>query len=291
MTPIRQLTVIGMGLIGSSLAQALRAAGAVERVVAVGRDEATPQRAVALGVADEGSTDPAAAVAGADMVVIGVPLGAVRGVLAAIAEALPPEAVITDVGSVKGSVVADARAVFGELPPRFVPGHPVAGTERSGVEAGFAELFRGRRVILTPAAETDSDALERVRAMWAATGAETIEMDVAHHDRMLAATSHLPHLLAYGLVDTLGRWDASHEVFQYAAGGFRDFTRIASSDPVMWRDICLANREALLETLAHYREDLEALTRQVCEADGEGLAEVFARAKATRDEYRYVFEK
>ncbi|WP_440995929.1 prephenate dehydrogenase [Arhodomonas sp. SL1] len=291
MTPIRQLTVIGMGLIGSSLAQALRAAGAVERVVAVGRGEATPRQAVALGVADEGSTDAAAAVAAADMVVIGVPLGAVRGVLDSIAEALPQDAVITDVGSVKGSVVADARAVFGELPPRFVPGHPVAGTERSGVGAGFAELFRGRRVILTPAAETDPDALERVRAMWAATGAETIEMDVAHHDRMLAATSHLPHLLAYGLVDTLGRWDASHEVFQYAAGGFRDFTRIASSDPVMWRDICLANREALLETLAHYREDLEALTRRVREGDGEGLAEVFARAKATRDEYRYVFEK
>ncbi|MCS4505038.1 Cyclohexadienyl dehydrogenase [wastewater metagenome] len=291
MIRIGQLTVIGMGLIGGSLARALREAGAVDEVVAVGRRREGVDRAVALGVADRGTTDPARGVADADMVVIGVPLGAVRGVFEAVADALPADCVVTDVGSAKGSVVEDARAVFGAVPPWFVPGHPVAGTERSGVEAGFPELFRGRRVILTPGPDTDPAALSRVRGMWTSAGAEVSEMAVAHHDRMLAATSHLPHLLAYGLVDTLSRWDASHEVFEYAAGGFRDFTRIASSDPVMWRDICLANREAVLETLLRYREDLDALTEWVRAGDGDSLEAVFSRAKATRDDFLHVFER
>ncbi|WP_435104752.1 prephenate dehydrogenase [Arhodomonas sp. AD133] len=291
MMRIGRLVVIGMGLIGSSLVRALRDAGAVGEVVAVGRSEATPRRAVELGVADDWSTDPGRAVADADMVVLGVPLGAVRSVFEAMRGRVPDGCVVTDVGSAKACVLADAEAVFGEIPRWLVPAHPVAGTERAGVEAGFATLFRGRRVILTPAGQTAPRAHAQVRWMWEATGAEVIDMEAGRHDRMLAATSHLPHLLAYGLVDTLGRWDASHEVFQYAAGGFRDFTRIASSDPVMWRDICVANREALLETLRHYRDDLDDLTRMVDTGDAEALEAVFRRAKRTRDDYLYVFEK
>jgi len=282
---IERLAIIGVGLIGGSLARALRAAGQVAEVVGCGRGLANLERARELGVVDRITQDPASAVAGADVVFLAVPLGAMRGVFEAIRDHLAPGAILTDGGSVKGSVVADAVAAFGHLPPRLVPGHPIAGTECSGVEASFAELYQDRRVILTPLPDTDPEALARVRALWEACGAEVTLMTVAHHDEVLAATSHLPHMLAFGLVDALARMRENDEIFRYAAGGFRDFTRIASSDPVMWRDICLANREALSAMLARFGIELTDLAEHIRRADGERLLELFARAKAARDRY------
>ena len=282
---IQQLTVIGVGLIGGSLARALRRAGFVGEVVGCGRSLGNLQRARELGVVDRYHQDPAQAVAGADLVFIAVPLGAMATTFAAIRDHLAPGAILTDGGSVKGSVVADARQVFGRLPPRFVPGHPIAGTEQSGVEASFAELYRNRRVILTPLPETDPVATAQVQAMWEACGAEVTQMAVDHHDEVLAATSHLQHLLAYGLVDSLARLRENDEIFRYAAGGFRDFTRIASSHPIMWRDICLANRQALGQMLARFQRELAELAADVEGGDGEALLAVFERAKAARDRY------
>lgn len=291
MIRISRLCVIGVGLIGGSLALALRRAGVVGEIVGCGRNQANLRRAEELGVVDRHCADPAMAVAGADVVVLGVPLGSIRPVLAAIRDALEPGTIVTDVGSAKRCVIDDVEAIFGHMPARFVPGHPVAGTEKSGVEAAFADLFQNRRVILTPLAQIDPEAIRIVRTLWKSAGAEVIAMSADHHDRMLAATSHLPHLLAFGLVDTLARWDADEDVFQYAAGGFRDFTRIASSDPVMWRDICLANRKALLEALEHYREDLGVLTELVRQLDGQGLERVFRNAKDVRDQYLPLLER
>lgn len=282
---IRRLAIIGVGLIGGSLARALRGARVVDEVVGCGRSLSNLERAVALGVIDRFSQDPAAAVEGADLVFVSVPLGAMRGIFSAIRDHLAPDAVLTDGGSVKGSVVADARAAFGCFPPRLVPGHPIAGTERSGVDASFPELYRNRRVILTPLPETDPDALERVDWMWRTCGAKVSRMSVVHHDEVLAATSHLPHMLAFGLVDSLARMDETEEIFRYAAGGFRDFTRIASSSPVMWRDICIANREALSAMLGRFGVELTDLAESIRRGDGEQLLGIFERAKAARDRY------
>jgi len=282
---IRRLAVIGVGLIGGSLARALRAAGCVGEVVGCGRSAANLDRALELGVIDRWSHDPAQAVAGADLVFVAVPLGTMGQVFGAIRDALAPDAVVTDGGSVKGSVVLDARAAFGQVPPRLVPGHPIAGTERSGVDASFPELYQGRRVILTPLEETDPRAVERVTAMWEACGADVTLMEVAHHDEILAATSHLPHMLAFGLVDALARMRENDEIFRYAAGGFRDFTRIASSDPVMWRDICIANREPLGAMLERFGDEMKDLADTIRSGDASHLLEIFARAKAARDRY------
>jgi prephenate dehydrogenase len=282
---IRRLAIIGVGLIGGSLARALREAGACAEVVGSSRRPEHLARAVELGVIDRFDTDPARAVADADMVVVAVPLGSMAAVLRALAPGLVPDAVITDVGSAKGSVIEAAREVFGELPPGLVPGHPIAGTEDSGVESSFATLFQGRRVILTPTPRTDPQALAKVRSMWEHTGAEVVEMTPSHHDEVLAATSHLPHLLAYALVDALARMEDRVEIFRYAAGGFRDFTRIASSDPTMWHDICVANREAILEALARFQEDLDRLTVAIRDNDGAFVRQVFSRAKQARDHY------
>jgi len=288
----QRVTVIGVGLIGGSLALALRRAGSGAEIVGCGRSAASLRRAAGLGVVDRWTTDVAEAVSGADLVVLGVPLGAVRETLESLRGALAPGAVVTDVGSAKGCVLADAEAVFGAVPPWLVPGHPIAGNERSGVEAASAELFRDRRVILTPAEHTAPQAVARVRALWEeVAGAQVLCTDAAHHDQVLAATSHLPHMLAFGLVDTLARWEGVEEIFAYAAGGFRDFTRIASSDPVMWRDICLANREALLAALHRYRADLEDLTALVEAGDASGLELLFRNAKETRDRYLPLFER
>ncbi len=282
---IQRLCVIGVGLIGGSLARALRAAGAVGEVVGCGRSIANLERAQELGVVDRWTQDPALAVAGADLVFVAVPLGNIRQVFSAIRDALAPDAVLTDGGSVKGSVVADALVAFGKIPPGLVPGHPVAGTERSGVDASFAELYQERRVILTPLPESAPEAVERVSAMWRACGARITLMDVAHHDEVLAATSHLPHMLAFGLVDALARMRENDEIFRYAAGGFRDFTRIASSDPVMWRDICIANREPLGAMLERFGDEMKDLAATIRRGDADHLLEIFARAKAARDRY------
>ncbi|MCW8827750.1 MAG: prephenate dehydrogenase/arogenate dehydrogenase family protein [Gammaproteobacteria bacterium] len=282
---IKRLTIIGVGLIGGSLARALRVAGACEEIVGWGRSPEPLQRALELGVIDRAESDIAAAVKGADVVLIGVPVGAMEAVLQQLKPHLEPQAVVTDVGSTKGSVVAAARKVFGILPPRFIPGHPIAGTEKSGAEASFAELFRNRRVILTPDEESDPDALALVRQLWQQAGAEVIEMSVEHHDEVLAATSHLPHMLAFTLVDTLARLEDHDDIFRFAAGGFRDFTRIASSDPQMWHDICLNNRDALLQMLRRFTDELNILAGAIEAGDGEALLETFERAKAARDDY------
>ncbi|MDD3517073.1 MAG: prephenate dehydrogenase/arogenate dehydrogenase family protein [Chromatiales bacterium] len=282
---IRRLAIIGVGLIGGSLALALRRAGYCGEVIGCGRGVANLDEAVRLGIIDRYETDPAQAVQGADFVVLAVPLGAMQDTFAVIRDVLAADAVVTDVGSAKGSVVAAARAACGEVPPWFVPGHPIAGTERSGATAAFAELFQGRRVILTPTATTADDARRRVRAAWEVAGAVVEEMPVEHHDEVLAATSHLPHMLAFTLVESLSRMSDSDEIFRYAAGGFRDFTRIASSDPVMWRDIALANRDALLTVTQRYRRDLDELMDAIARGDGQALLRLFQDAKAARDRF------
>ncbi len=282
---IQRLTVIGVGLIGGSLARALKEVGAVGEVVGCGRSESELQKAVELGVIDRYCLDPAESVIGADVVLLAVPLGVMRSVMEAIAPALDSKAVLTDAGSAKGSVVEDARAVFGDLPPGFVPGHPIAGTEKSGVEASFSTLYQNRKVILTPLDESDDQALTLVAEMWRCAGADVVEMAVEHHDLVLAATSHLPHVLAYGLVDSLARMDDTSEIFQYAAGGFRDFTRIASSDAKMWHDICLANRTEVLNVLGHFQKDLDMLTKALQMRDSEVILDCFSRANRARDHF------
>jgi len=282
---IDRLCIIGVGLIGGSLARALRDAGACREVVGAGRNEVNLQTAVELGVIDRYETDLTQAVSGADMVVVCVPLGAMEGVFKAIKGQLADEVVLTDVGSAKGSVIEAAQRAFGSVPEFFVPGHPIAGTEQSGVEASFPGLYNDRRVILTPLPDTSIRATERVRDMWQAAGAQVVSMNPVHHDAVLAATSHLPHLLAYSLVDTLARLDDNDEVFEYAAGGFRDFTRIASSDPVMWRDVCLANGDAIVLMVEHYINDLQVLSEAIRKHDGQQLLDVFSAAKAARDRF------
>lgn len=280
---IGKLVVIGVGLIGGSLACALRQAGVVAEVVGVGRGLANLDQALALGVIDRYSQHAADEVQDADIVVIGATLGASAAIFADIAPALGPQTVVTDVGSTKASVVAAARVALGDHFPRFVPGHPIAGTEHSGARAAYAELYVGHRVILTPLAATDALALARVQAMWEAAGARVTLMSVADHDRVLAATSHLPHLLAYTLVDMLAGAEDADDIFAFAAGGFRDFTRIASSNPEMWRDIALANREALLTICTAYRERLDGLMQALRAGDGRTLELSFTRAKQARD--------
>lgn len=282
---IKRLSIIGIGLIGGSLARALKAAGACDEVVGCGRNTINLQHAIDLGVIDRYETNPASAVKGADMVVVAVPLGTMAPIFAAISDALSPQTIITDVGSAKASVVADARQYLGQHFSHFVPAHPIAGTEKSGVVASFAQLFANRRVILTPLPETDSPAVLKVRTMWEKTGAEVVNMSVEHHDEVLAATSHLPHLLAYSLVDTLAKLDARTEIFRFAAGGFRDFTRIASSDPRMWHDICIANRGAILKVLENFNSNLVELANAIEQGDSQGIEDVFSRAKVARDKF------
>jgi len=282
---ISRLTIIGVGLIGGSLARALKRVNACGEVVGCGRNTTALQQAVELGVIDRYVTQPAEAVKEADMIVVAVPLGTMATIFNAIRDHLSPSAIITDVGSAKATVVADARQHLGQHLARFIPAHPIAGTEKSGVLASFAELFENRKVILTPLPETDLPACMQVATMWKQTGAEVIEMPVAHHDEILAATSHLPHLLAYSLVDTLASMEERIEIFRFAAGGFRDFTRIASSDPRMWHDICLANREAILKALNNFNQGLTELAQAIETGDSGHLEKIFTRAKAARDKF------
>ncbi|MFP4154201.1 MAG: prephenate dehydrogenase [Halothiobacillaceae bacterium] len=278
-----RLVLIGTGLIGGSLALALRVAGCVDCVVGVGRNRRTLEEARALGIVDEIETDPARAVANADVVFVAVPVGAMAGVFAAIAPSLPAQALVTDGGSVKGEVVEAARRTLGARLEQFVPGHPIAGTEKSGPSAAFAGLYRNRRVILTPLPENHAAQVARARDLWTAAGARVEQMDPARHDYLLAANSHLPHVIAYALVNALGGLDERREVFRYAAGGFRDISRIASSDPRMWRDICLANREQLLSMIGRFHAGLEEIESALRAHDGEALEELFGQAKTIRD--------
>ncbi len=279
---INKLCIVGVGLIGGSLARALRAAGQVREIVGYGRRPAVLQRAVELGVIDHAEVTLAAAARGADVVVLAVPVGAMAGILTELGR-LSFDGIVTDAGSTKGNVVAAARTALGTRFPHFIPGHPIAGTEQSGVEASQANLFRGRRVILTPASETNAQALGQVRALWEATGAEVSEISAEEHDHILAASSHLPHMLAYLLMDLLVRRDDHRTVFAASAGGLRDVTRIAASDPVMWRDVCLTNREALLTVLAQYRDELGTLMVAIERGDAKWLEDTFTRAKRARD--------
>jgi cyclohexadieny/prephenate dehydrogenase len=278
-----RVALIGIGLIGSSLARALRQLSQETRIVACARTEKTLETARRLGIADETTADPAAAAAGADLVVLATPLSAYAEIGRRIAPALSPGAILTDVGSVKEAVIRDLSPLLPEG-VEFVPGHPVAGTEHSGPEAGFAELFRDRWCILIPLPQTAPAALAKVTRMWQDCGMRVATMDAARHDRVLAMTSHLPHLIAYTIVGTATDLEESlkSQVIEFSAGGFRDFTRIAASDPVMWRDIFLYNREAVLEILQRFTEDLTALQRAIRWGEGEVLFDRFTRTRAVR---------
>lgn len=283
--PFDRVALLGVGLINSSLARALRARGLARSLAGYSRRVETRRKVAALGIVDAVAADPAEAVAGADLVVLGVPVGANRGVARAMRPGLAPGAVVTDVGSVKQAVIDDVLPL---LPDgvALVPGHPIAGTEHSGPEAGFAELFEGRWCALTPVEGGDPAAAARVAEMWRAVGSRVDTMSAEHHDRVLAITSHIPHLIAYNLVSTVFDLEerAQAEVVKYAAGGFRDFTRIAASDPVMWRDVFLNNREAVLEMLGTFLEDLARLQRAIRRGEGETLERIFTETRAVRRE-------
>lgn len=281
---IKKLAIIGVGLIGGSLAIALREAGKVGYIVGCGRGKANLEKAVELGVIDDFTHDVAEAVTDADLVFVAVPLGAMKTVFENMQGHLKADAIVTDGGSAKACVIQDWVDVFGN-DRQFVAGHPIAGTENSGVEAALPDLYQNRRVILTPTDTVDPKAVEQVESLWHTCGSEVTKMSVELHDQVLAATSHLPHVLAFGLVDTLDKLETHDEIFKYAAGGFRDFSRIASSNPVMWRDICLANSEALTPVLDSFIEDLQNLSSLIKSQDGDALLEVFQDAKQARDSY------
>lgn len=286
-----RLVVIGLGLIGGSFAKGLREKKVFREVVGVDLDPRSQRLAVENGVVDRCESDLARACQGASVILLAVPIIALERLLSDLARLDLGQAVLTDVGSAKGTVVAAARQAFGASLPRFVPGHPIAGSERSGVEAANGGLFKRHKVILTPLPETDAAALARVDRLWRELGADVEHMDVTHHDQVLAATSHLPHLLAFGLVDSLAKRNENLEIFRYAAGGFRDFTRIAGSDPVMWHDIFLANRESVLQNLDAFRDDLDALRAAVDAGDGHYLLGVFTRARVAREHFGKILAR
>ncbi len=280
---IKRLAIIGVGLIGGSLARALREAGAVKSVVGIGRSRNNLEEALSLGICDEITQDMAEGVRGADVVFISVPVCAIPGVVAEIASALAPGCIVTDGGSVKTGIVGECEAL---MPSGcfFVGGHPIAGTEHTGAAASFATLYQGRRCILTPTERTEAAVLEMVAHMWRLAGADVCFMEPGHHDRIFAEISHLPHMAAYALVHAVGTADVEGEnVLSYTAGGFRDFTRIASSDPAMWRDIDLMNRNALLQSIDGFSASMAELRRRIEAGDGAGLSTFFTIAKQFRD--------
>ncbi len=278
-----RIALIGVGLIGSSISHAVRRAGLAAQIVGHARTAETRATALRLGLIDEAFATAADAVKGADLVILCVPVGVCGAVAAEIGPHLEPGAIVTDVGSVKGAVVRDCVP---HIPPgvQFIPGHPIAGTENSGPESGFAELFDNRWCILTPLPGADQAAVDKLKALWLGMGSHVDLMDVEHHDLVLAITSHVPHLIAYNIVNTaahLGRVTDT-EVIQYSAGGFRDFTRIAASDPTMWRDVFLNNKDATLEMLGRFQEDLTVLQRAIRYGDGETLFKLFSDARQIR---------
>lgn len=285
-TPVTydKIIIIGLGLIGSSIARALRSAGAVKTLVGIDSDSDMIKDGRYLQVIDQVGDYDDTTFADADMVIIAVPMGAIDSLAKKVLALTPEQAVITDVSSAKESVVKTfTEANDGVTPSHFVPGHPIAGTENNGVHAGFATLFQDRLVVLTPVHETNPEAIKHVRDLWEICGATITSMSVEHHDHLFAATSHLPHMLAYTLVDALAQKSSKQEIFQFASGGFRDFTRIASSDPIMWRDVALLNKTAVLNMLNVYRRELDQLIDDIEQDQGDAIEARFRRAKTARD--------
>jgi len=279
----RKLAVFGVGLIGGSFALALKDARRVGTVVGVGRSRANLERALEMGAIDEVAEQPAPALEGADLVLVAVPVQQMQAVFGAIAGHLEPDAVVTDAGSTKRDVIEAARLSLGDALARFVPAHPIAGAERSGVEAASRDLYRNRTVVITPQAETDPQARARVEAAWSSCGARLVEMTAPRHDEVLAAVSHLPHALAFTLVDMIARRPDGRELFAFAGAGFRDFTRIASSSPEMWRDICIANRDLVLGELRAFQSSLTSLAVLLEHGDAAALERVFESARTARN--------
>lgn len=278
-----RIVIAGVGLIGGSFAAALKQAGLTDHVVGVGRRRESLEEAKSLGLIDEIQSDWALALKGADLVLLAMPVGQMSAVMQAMAPYLEAQTLVTDAGSTKADVIAAIYANLGQHVANVVPAHPIAGAEKSGPSAASATLYKGRKVIVTPLPENSTEAVERVRAAWAACGAQPHQMTPQEHDSVFAAVSHLPHLLAFGLVHDLAGRENAEQLFKYAASGFRDFTRIAGSHPEMWRDICLANREALLRELDAYRVELDTLRALLEKGDGEGLEKIFGEASAARN--------
>ncbi|WP_210205612.1 prephenate/arogenate dehydrogenase family protein [Pseudaminobacter salicylatoxidans] len=278
-----KIALVGIGLIGSSLARVIRREGLAGHIAIATRSLDTLKRAEELGLGSSYSTSAAEAVKGADLVIVSVPVGSSGAVAEEIAPALKPGAILTDVGSTKGSVIAQMKPHVPEG-VHFIPGHPLAGTEKSGPDAGFAELFENRWCIFTPLPDTDPDALEKLSQFWRRCGSNIDTMDPDHHDMVLAIVSHLPHIIAYNIVGTADDLQqvTKSEVIKYSASGFRDFTRLAASDPTMWRDVCLHNKDAILEMLARFSEDLASLQRAIRWGDGEKLFDLFTRTRTIR---------
>lgn len=282
---LRKLALFGVGLIGGSFACALKQAGAVQAVCGVGRSRSNLERALQLGVIDEIASDAQSAMAGADFVLVAVPVAQTDRVLREIAPYLPSDCVVTDAGSTKQDVAMAARQALGAKRRQFVPAHPIAGAELSGVEAASPTLFRGRLVVLTPLDDTPSDACARVESAWQTCGARVMQMTPKRHDQVFAAVSHLPHALAFALVEMIAKRPDAQELFSFAGAGFRDFTRIAGSSPEMWRDICLANREALLSELSAFQAALATLTEHIRSGEASDIEALFRDARSARDHW------
>ncbi len=285
MARIEKLVIAGVGLVGGSFALAQKEAGAVGRVIGVGRGAGNIRRALDLGIIDAAGALDEVTFGDADLVLLAVPVGQMRAVMRSIAPLLGPKTVVTDAGSTKEDVVTLARRELKAALSRFVPGHPIAGTERSGADAAFAGLYRGRKVVLTPLRENEPGALALVRAAWERCGASVFDLRPKEHDAVMAAVSHLPHVLAYALVDQVARHKNAKELFSYAAGGFRDFTRIAASHPEMWRDICLANKKALLAEIERYGRKLERVRKMLERGDARALDGLFSGARDARNRW------
>ena len=281
---MKTLCIVGLGMIGGSLAGALKKANYSGEITALVRSADTGKRGVELGYIDAYSTDPEQVIPNADIIMLAVPMLSMHEQMLAVKPHLKSQAIITDAGSVKGPFIEDALSALGSL-QRVVPGHPIAGREKTGVDAADIDLYRGRRVLLTPTENVDVDAIEAVESLWSLTGATVELLTPAQHDRVLAATSHLPHVLAFALVDTLATQQEAEEIFRYAAGGFRDFSRIASSDAVMWRDVCLSNKAAILESMDRLDDHIKQIRSLIDDEDGAGIQAIFERAKNARDQY------
>ncbi|MGK0272255.1 MAG: prephenate dehydrogenase [Cocleimonas sp.] len=281
---INKLCIFGVGLIGGSLALALKKAGYCKTIVGCSRNEAHLKRAIELGVIDSYTLDQKEAVKGADIVLLAVPIRAIGTILENISDVLNKDTIVTDAGSAKGSVINAVKLAFnGVLPPNFVAGHPIAGREKSSVEAAISDLYEGHKVVLTPTSETNENAVKAVKEMWKTAGATVEMLPIKQHDDVLAATSHLPHVLAFTFVNSLSKSEYKDEVFDYAAGGFESFSRTASSDAVMWRDICLENKTAILDALDAYQEDLAKIKQAISNSNAEEIESLFIQAKTTRD--------